>query len=111
MKRHFFLLSFLIVISSSVFAESVVMVFKDAQRKQSNIVLLFESNGQQYFFDAAKSNLQPYVFYAAGSSATIFPNEKLINHRFQVSYAYWPTDKSIRYIISIKEIGAVPSSD
>lgn len=108
MNKFMFLLFFLIS-GILLFQESIVLVFKDAQRKQGNIVLLFESNNKQYIFDAAKSNLQPYVFYVAGTSATVLPNEKLINHRFLVNFSFWPTDKSIKYILSVKEIGSIPS--
>jgi hypothetical protein len=109
MKKFLFLFGCLFILKVSVFAETVVLVFKDAQRTQSSIILVFEANGKQYTFDAAKSNLQPFVFYATSSSATVIANEKLINQRFLVNYAVWPSDKSIRYIISIKQVG-VPSS-
>lgn len=104
-KKVLLLLGCLLVFNLSVFSETLVLVYKAARRTPNSILLVFEANGKQYLFDAAKSNVNPYVLYSTGNDGTIKVNEKLRNHLFRLSFGFWPTDRSILFIISLQEIG------
>ena len=80
-----------------------VFIFKQAIKKENVVLLKFSSNKKLFYFDAAKSDLKPYIFYTTDASGSIITNEKVRNLKFILRYAKWPSNPKIMYIISAKE--------
>ncbi len=78
-------------------------IFKQALKKENTVLLEFSSNKKLYYFDAAKSELKPYIFYTTDASGGIVTNEKVRNLKFILRYSKWPSNPAIVYIISVKE--------
>lgn len=107
MRNKFLTLCFLLFsIVGKAFNDEALQgtfIFKQALKKENTVVLEFSSNKKLYYFDAAKSELKPYIFYTTDASGGIVTNEKVRNLKFILRYNKWPTNTSIMYIISAKE--------
>lgn len=107
MRNKFLTLCFLLLsIVGNAFNEEVlqgVFIFKQAVKKENVVLLEFSSNKKLFYFDAAKSDLKPYLFYTTDASGSVVTNEKVKNMKFILSYAKWPSNPKIMYIISAKE--------
>ncbi|MBC7587317.1 MAG: hypothetical protein H7178_03075 [Chitinophagaceae bacterium] len=108
MRNKFLTLCFLLLsIVGNAFNEEVlqgVFIFKQAVKKENVVLLEFSSNKKLFYFDAAKSDLKPYLFYTTDASGSIITNEKIKNQKFFIRYDKWPTSSSTLYIISLKEV-------
>jgi hypothetical protein len=82
------------------------LVFKGLQNKEGRWQLWFaDKKNSSYFFNAQRSNTEPYVFYSTATDGSLKENEKIKGGWFLVSYSILKVGKNTEKIINnVKEI-------
>jgi hypothetical protein len=79
----------------------LTLVFNGIQNKEGSWKLWFENKkDSSYYFNAKRSNTEPYVFYTTAADGSLKENEKIKGSWFVVSYSILKVGNVIEKIIA-----------
>jgi hypothetical protein len=82
-------------------AAKATLVFKGLRNNEGSWQLWFaDKKNSSYYFNAQRSNTEPYVFYSTAADGSLKENEKIRGSWFLVSYTILLVGKTAEKIIT-----------